>query len=79
MSKIKALWLLVCGALLAIFVIQNWQNPNPPVHFLGFQFLPLPQSVIILGFFVLGFLTGWLTHVFKVKKIRQEAPPEHSG
>ena len=67
MNKFKALWLLVSGALLAIFTIQNWQYPNPPVHFLGFQFLPFPQSVIILGFFALGFLAGWLTNVFRVK------------
>ena len=76
MTKIKALWLLASGALLAIFVIQNWQSPNPPVHFLGFRFLPFPQSVIILGFFVLGFLTGWLTHVFRAKKFQAETPPE---
>jgi uncharacterized integral membrane protein len=76
MTKFKALWLLVSGALLAIFVIQNWQFPNPPIHFLGFQFLPFPQSVIILGFFVLGFLTGWLTHVFRVRKSQQETPSE---
>jgi uncharacterized integral membrane protein len=80
MTKFKAFWLLVCGALLAIFTIQNWQHPHPPVHFLGFQFLPFPQSVIILGFFVLGFLTGWVTHVFRVKKSQQEPPPEqHQG
>ena len=76
MTKFKALWLLISGALLAIFVIQNWQYPNPPIHFLGFQFLPFPQSVIILGFFVLGFLTGWLTHVFRVKRLQPDAPPE---
>ena len=72
----KAFWLLVIGALLAIFIIQNWQHPSPPVHFLGFQFLPLPQSVIILGFFLLGFLAGWVTHVFRVRKNQQETPPE---
>jgi uncharacterized integral membrane protein len=76
MSKIKALWLLIAGALLAIFVIQNWQYPNPPIHFLGFQFLPFPQPVIILGFFLLGFLAGWLTHVFRIKKYQPETPPE---
>ena len=76
MTKIKALWLLVSGAFLAIFVIQNWQLPNPPVHFLGFQFLPFPQSVILLGFFVLGFLVGYVTHAFRSKRPQQETPPE---
>jgi uncharacterized integral membrane protein len=76
MTKMKAFWLLVVGALLAIFIIQNWQHPSPPVQFLGFQFLPLPQSVIILGFFLLGFLAGWVTNIFRVRKSQQEAPPE---
>jgi uncharacterized integral membrane protein len=76
MTKMKAVWLLVCGAVLAIFLVQNWQYPDPPLHFLGFQFLPFPRSVIILGFFVLGFLAGWLTCVLRAKKHRQEAPPE---
>jgi uncharacterized integral membrane protein len=76
MTKFKALWLLISGALLAIFVIQNWQYPNPPVHFLGFRFLPFPQSVIILGFFVLGFLAGWLTNVFRVKRLQPDPPAE---
>lgn len=76
MTKFKALWLLVIGALLAVFVIQNWQYPNPPIHFLGFHFLPFPQSVIVLGFFALGFLAGWLAHVFTAKKSQPDTPPE---
>lgn len=76
MSKIKALWLLVFGAVLAIFMVQNWYYPDPPIHFLGFRFLPLPQPVIILGFFGLGFLAGWLTKTLGAKKPQPEAPPE---
>jgi uncharacterized integral membrane protein len=76
MNKMKAFGLLVVGALLTIFIVQNWQQPSPPVQFLGYQFLPLPQSVIILGFFLLGFLAGWVTHVFIVRKSQQETPPE---
>jgi|UniRef100_A0A7V6A3X0 uncharacterized integral membrane protein len=79
MTKVKALGFLVVGALLTIFIVQNWQQPNPPVQFLGYHILPLPQSVLILGFFLLGFLAGWVTHVFIVKKYRQEMPPEHPG
>ncbi len=71
----KAFGLLVIGALLTIFIIQNWQQPSPPVQFLGYQFLPLPQSVIILGFFLVGFLAGWVTHVFIVRRSQQEIPP----
>jgi uncharacterized integral membrane protein len=76
MSKMKAFWLLIIGALLAIFIVQNWQYPNPPVQFLGYQFLPIPQSVIVLGSLVLGFLVGWLAHSLKAKKRQQEMPPE---
>ena len=76
MSKFKALWLLVVGALLAIFVVQNWYYPNPPIHFLGFRFLPLPQPVIILGFSLLGFLAGWLMCALRAKKRQETLPPE---
>jgi uncharacterized integral membrane protein len=79
MTKMKALGFLVVGALLTIFIVQNWQQPTPPVQFLGYHFLPLPQAVIILGFLLLGFLAGWVTHVFIVKKSQQEIPPEHPG
>lgn len=80
MSKIKAFWLLLFGAVLAIFVVQNWYYPNPPIHFLGFQFLPLPMPVIILGFFILGFIAGWVINAFGVKVHKHEStsepPPE---
>jgi uncharacterized integral membrane protein len=79
MTKMKAIVLLVVGALLTIFIIQNWQQPSPPVQFLGFHFLPLPQSVIILGFLLLGFLAGWVAHVFLVRKSQQESPADQHG
>lgn len=76
MSKIKAFWLLLFGAVLAVFIVQNWYYPDPPIHFLGFQFLPLPMPVIILGFFILGIITGWVINAFGVKVHKQEAPSE---
>jgi uncharacterized integral membrane protein len=76
MTKMKAFWLLAIGAVLAVFIIQNWQHPSPPVQFLGYQFLPLPQSVIILGFFLLGFLAGWVANIFRARKHQQDNPPE---
>jgi uncharacterized membrane protein YeaQ/YmgE (transglycosylase-associated protein family) len=79
MTKMKAIGLLVIGALLTIFIIQNWQQPSPPVQFLGYQFLPLPQAVIILVFLLLGFLAGWVAHVFVVRKSQQDIPPERPG
>jgi uncharacterized integral membrane protein len=79
MTKMKAIGFLVVGALLTIFIVQNWQQPSPPVQFLGYQFLPLPQSVIILGFLLLGFLAGWVTHVFIAKKSHQDILPVQPG
>lgn len=80
MSRFKAVVLLVFGAVLAIFVVQNWYYPDPPIHFLGFQFLPLPMPVIILGFFLLGFIAGWVINAFGFKAPKHEAssepPPE---
>jgi uncharacterized integral membrane protein len=76
MNKFKALFLAVIGAVLAIFTVQNWQYPNPPIHILGFQIMPFPQPVIIFGFFILGFLSGWLANAFGVKQRKHEAPSE---
>lgn len=80
MSKFKAFWLLVFGAVLAVFVVQNWYYPDPPIHILGFQFLPFPVPVIILGFFLLGFIAGWAISALGVKAHKHETssepPPE---
>jgi uncharacterized integral membrane protein len=76
MTKFKTVMLLIFGAALAIFIVQNWQYPNPPLHFLGFQLLPFPQPAIILGFFLAGFLAGWLACLLRGKKLRQEELPE---
>jgi hypothetical protein len=78
MSKFTAFWLLIVGAVLAIFMVQNWYYPDPPIHFLGFRFLPLPQPVIILGSLGLGFLSGWLTKAFGAKHQQQATTPRSS-
>lgn len=76
MTKFKAVALLVFGAALAVFIVQNWQYPNPPIHFLGFQFLPFPVSAILLGCFGGGFLAGWLACVLRARKHHPEAVSE---
>lgn len=78
MRKAKALWLLVIGAALTIFVVENWHYPTPPLQFLGFRFLPLPHALIMISCFVLGFLVGWLAHVLRVKKQKGERSPKPS-
>ncbi len=76
MSRFKAVVLLVFGAVLAVFIYQNWVYPNPAVRFLNFEFLPLPMSVILLGFFLLGFLAGWVVNAFSAKVHKHETPSE---
>jgi uncharacterized integral membrane protein len=76
MSKFKGLWLLVIGALLAIFLVENWHYPDPPIQFLGFRFLPLPHALVMLSCFILGFLGGYLAHAFRVRKQKHEVIPE---
>jgi uncharacterized integral membrane protein len=72
MTKSKGLLLLVLGLLLAIFAMENWHYPSPPVKFLGLAFLPLPQSLIIYSCLLIGFLAGWLAHARKVKRQKKD-------
>lgn len=73
--KTKALWLLAAGAVLVIFAVQNWHYPDPPLHFLGFRFPPLPFALIVYSCFLLGFVSGWLAHSWKTKRRKPADPP----
>lgn len=76
--KTKALWLLAVSAALVIFAMQNWHYPTPALQFLGYRFPPLPHALIIYSSFALGFLAGWMAHVFRAKKRKPAIPPEPS-
>jgi|GEM_PF-1283305 uncharacterized integral membrane protein len=74
MSKAKVLGLLLAGVLLAIFLVENWHYPEPPIQFLGFRFLPLPHALVMLSCFALGFLGGYATHAWRMKQQKTETP-----
>jgi hypothetical protein len=72
MSKFKGFLLLVLGALLVKFALENWQLPAKPVTLFGYSVLPLPTALIIYGCLVLGFAAGWLSHTLR---LRRKQPP----
>lgn len=76
MSKAKGLLLLVVVVLLAIFLVENWHYPDPPIQFLGFRFLPLPHALIMLSCFALGFLGGYAAHAWRLRQPKGETAPE---
>lgn len=74
MSKAKGLGLLLVAVLLAIFLVENWHYPDPPIQFLGFRFLPLPHALVMLSCFVLGFLGGYALHAWRSRQEKPEVP-----
>ncbi len=80
MNKVKGVLLLLLGALLVAFAYQNWQPPSPPIQLFGYAFPAVPQVLIIYGCLALGFLGGWLAHIFRLRKRRaaqaQASAPE---
>jgi uncharacterized integral membrane protein len=74
MSKVKGILLLLLGALLVKFALENWQLPAKPVSLFGYTVLPFPTALIIYGCLVLGFAAGWLAHAFRLRRKRRLAP-----
>lgn len=73
MNKLKGLLLLVIGAVLVKFAMENWHYPSPPITLFGFTFLPLPNALIIYGGLLLGFAVGWMAHVLRARRKRRQA------
>lgn len=72
MTKLKVLLLLVVGALLVSFAVEN-ALPGPHLKLLRFELGKLPVFLLIYGSFGLGFLGGWLGHALKVRKQKRAA------
>ncbi len=72
MTKTTGLVLLVIGVALAIFTVENWHFPDPPIQFLGLRFMPLPHGLIVICTFLLGVLVGYAAGVVRTKKHRKE-------
>jgi uncharacterized integral membrane protein len=77
MNKLKALLLILLGILLVLFARENWHYPQPAIKLLGWEFLPLPHSLLIYACLVLGFIAGWAAHALRARrKKRAAAAPE---
>ncbi len=61
MGKIKSILMLLIGAFLAIFIWENWVE-TPYIRLFGREIIQLNISIIIISFFALGFILGWLSH-----------------
>ncbi|MEW6660348.1 MAG: hypothetical protein AB1424_17010 [Thermodesulfobacteriota bacterium] len=72
MTKLKGLFLLLLGALLVDFAVEN-ALPSPVFKLIKFELGKLPMFAIVYGSFGIGFLSGWLVHVLKVKRQKRAA------
>lgn len=66
--------LIICGFLM-LLAYQNW-NPTPSINLLFFSLPPMPYSFIIFICFLLGFISGWVAHVLKIRKAKEEMSAE---
>ncbi|AEB10230.1 lipopolysaccharide assembly protein LapA domain-containing protein [Desulfobacca acetoxidans] len=91
MAKIKIFLLILFTSLLTYFIIEN-SVLAPPIKVFGKELIQLHTSLIIIIFFVLGFILGWLGHVgwrhrrrkaaessLGEEKIRESAKDEESA
>ncbi len=70
MKKIKSLLLLLIGAVLALFLYENWITA-PYIKIFGKEMIQLNISLIILIFLALGFLLGMLSHFAWIQQRRK--------
>jgi uncharacterized membrane protein YciS (DUF1049 family) len=82
MGKIKSILMLLIGAVLAVFIYENWVAA-PYIKIFGRELIQLNISVIIIAVFLLGFIIGWLscyswsrTRRKNVEASREEKAPE---
>ena len=74
MGKIKSLLMLLIGAILAIFIYENWVAA-PYIKLFGREVIQLNISIIILLFFALGFMLGMLSCFAWTRSRRKTAEP----
>jgi hypothetical protein len=71
MKKIKSILLLLIGGLLALFFYENWVTA-PCIRIFGHEIIQLNTSIIILTFFLIGFLLGILGHYTWIQRRRKK-------
>jgi hypothetical protein len=72
MTKLKAFLFLLLGALLVDFAVEN-ALPCPVLKLIKFDLGKLPTFVLVYGSLAIGFLGGWLGHVFKATRQKRAA------
>lgn len=72
MTKPKGLLLLLVGALLVDFAVENVLH-SPNLKLFRFDLGKLPTFLIVYGSCAFGFLGGWLGHALKVKRQKRAA------
>jgi capsular polysaccharide biosynthesis protein len=70
MNKIKSILLLLIGAVLALFLYENWVVA-PHIKLFGKEIIQLNISLIIIIFLVFGFFLGIFSHFAWVQKRRK--------
>ena len=72
MNKVKGVLLLLLGALLVDFAVEN-ALPSPVLKLIKFDLGKLPIFALIYGSFGVGLLSGWLGHVLRAKRQKKAA------
>jgi uncharacterized integral membrane protein len=78
MRKIKSILLLVIGGFLALFFYENWVTA-PCIKIFGKEIVQLNTSIIILTFFLLGFLLGIFSHYAWIQHRRKKVVRASGG
>ncbi len=75
MSKTKGLLLLVIIILASVFAWEN-KAPAPPLKLFGLDLMVFPTFLLVYICLLIGFVTGWVAHVLRVKKKKRQAEAE---
>lgn len=67
----KRIGLIVCIVLFAVFIVQNAQVVEVRFLFWGTE---ASRALVLLGMFILGFISGWLFRWLRTKWL--QAPQE---
>ena len=72
MSKLKVVWLIILGAVLVDFAVENLQ-PALVIKLFKFQLGELPQFLVVYLSLALGLVIGWFAHGLRLRRKRREA------
>jgi uncharacterized integral membrane protein len=72
MSKLKGFLFLLLVVIVVIFALAN-QDPVPTIRIFTVQIGTLPTYLLTYLCLVLGFLVGWVAHVFRIRRKRLAA------